>query len=101
MQLLPHRRPGMARCGGCHKSMEQESERMTFRVMAGISAIWAGNTRELKDGTITMPGTKYDVTEDVLGAAAVWLDTNKIEEVIEMKDGRRIILKVEIEDVKE
>lgn len=29
MQLLPCRRPGVALCEQCHKSMEQESERMT------------------------------------------------------------------------
>lgn len=72
---------------------------MTFRVMAGLSAIWAGNTRELKDGTISMPGTKYDVTEDVLAAAATWLMQNGIEEVMETKNGSRIVLKVEIEKV--
>ena len=71
---------------------------MTFRVMAGWSAIWAGNARELKDGTITMPGTKHDVTEDVLAAAATWLDANKIEWVAEMEGGRKLILKVEIEE---
>ena len=32
---------------------------MTFRVMAGISAIWAGNTRELKDGAFVMTGPYY------------------------------------------
>ena len=74
---------------------------MTFRVMAGLSAIWAGNTRVLKDGAITMPGVKYNVTEDVLTAAAMWLDANKIEHVIETRNGRKIVLKVEIEEVKE
>lgn len=73
---------------------------MTFRVMAGLTKIWAGNARELKDGLITMSGTKYDVTEDVLAAAATWL-TNKGEWVAEMKNGCRITLKVEIEEVKE
>lgn len=71
---------------------------MTLRIMCGWSAIWAGNARELKDGTVTMTGKKYDVTNDVLAAAALWLDSQKIEEVIEMKNGRRIILKVEIEE---
>ncbi len=71
---------------------------MTLRVMAGWSAIWAGNARELKDGTISMPGKKYDVTNDVLAAAATWLDANKIEEVFKMKDGRNLVLKVEIEE---
>lgn len=70
---------------------------MTFRVMAGLSAIWAGNARELKDGTITMSGAKYNVTEDVLAAAATWLDANKMEEVFIEPSGRRLILKVEIE----
>ena len=74
---------------------------MTFRVMSGWSAIWAGNARELKDGTVTMTGTKHDVTEDVLTAAAAWLDTHKIEWVAEMKGGCRLILKVEIEEAKE
>ena len=74
---------------------------MTFRVMTGLSAIWAGNTKQLKDGVITMPGVKYNVTEDVLTAAAMWLDANKIEHVIETRNGRKIVLKVEIEDVKE
>lgn len=74
---------------------------MAIRVMAGWSAIWAGNARELKDGTITMPGTKYDVTEDVLAAAATWLIQNGIEMVMKMKDGSRIVLKVEIEEVVE
>ena len=74
---------------------------MTFRVMVGLSAIWAGNTRELKDGTISMPGAKYDVTEDVLAAAATWLIQNGIEEVLETKNGSRLVLKVEIEKVVE
>lgn len=74
---------------------------MTIRVMAGFSAIWAGNGKELKDGTITMSGAKYDVTEDVLAAAATWLIQNGIEEVMETKAGSRIVLKVEIEEVKE
>lgn len=74
---------------------------MTFRVMAGLTAIWAGNIRVLKDGAITMPGVKYNVTEDVLAAAAMWLDANKIEEIVELKDGRKLTLKVEIEDVRE
>ena len=74
---------------------------MTFRVMAGWSAIWAGKARELKDGTVIMTGTKYDVTQDVLAAAALWLDTHKIEQVLEMESGRKLILKVEIEEAKE
>ena len=72
---------------------------MTFRVMAGISAIWAGKARELKDGTITMTGTKYDVTDDVLAAAATWLAENAIAlEWAGVLGGRKIILKVEIEE---
>ena len=71
---------------------------MTFRVMAGMSAIWAGKARERKDGTITMPGKKYDVTEDVLAAAATWLAENAIEWVATLKSGRRFILKVEMEE---
>ena len=71
---------------------------MTLRVMAGWSAIWAGNARELKDGTVTMPGTKYDVTDDVLAAAITWLVEKNIEWVAEMESGRRYILKVEIEE---
>lgn len=74
---------------------------MTFRVMAGLTAIWAGNARELKDGTISMPGAKYNVTEDVLAAAATWLIQNGIEEVLETKNGSRLVLKVEIEEVVE
>ena len=71
---------------------------MTFRVMAGLSAIWAGNARELKDGTVTMPGTKYDVTDDVLTASTTWLAEKGIEYVVVTKSGRRFILKVEIEE---
>ena len=71
---------------------------MTFRVMCGWSAIWAGNAKELKDGTITMTGAKHNVTEDVLVAAADWLNTHKIEWVMEMESGRKMILKVEIEE---
>ena len=74
---------------------------MTFRVMAGLSAIWAGDTRELKDGLITMPGTKHNVTEDVLAAATTWLAEKGIEWVAVLESGRKLILKVEIEDVKE
>lgn len=74
---------------------------MTFRVMAGLTAIWAGNARELKNGTITMPGTKHDVTDDVLFAATKWLAEKKIEYVAVLESGRRIILKVEIEKVEE
>lgn len=36
---------------------------MTFRVMCGWSAIWAGNAKELKDGAITMTGAKHNVRE--------------------------------------
>lgn len=71
---------------------------MTFRVMCGWSAIWAGNAKELKDGTITMTGAKHNVTEDVLVAAADWLNTHKIEWVMEMESGRKMILKIEIEE---
>lgn len=71
---------------------------MTFRVMAGFSAIWAGNARELKDGAVSMTGKKYDVTQDVLAAAALWLDMHKIEQVLEMESGRRLVLKVEVEE---
>ena len=74
---------------------------MTLRVMAGISAIWAGNARELKDGTVTMTGKKYDVTEDVLTAATIWLAGEGIERVTVLESGTRVILKVEIEEVKE
>lgn len=74
---------------------------MTLRVMAGFSAIWAGKAKELKDGTVTMPWTKYDVTEDVLAAATAWLAEKNIEWVAVTKSGRRYILKVEIEEVKE
>lgn len=72
---------------------------MTFRVMAGISAIWAGNARELKNGTITMPGTKHNVTEDVLAAATTWLAENGIEWVAVLESGRKLILNVKIEEV--
>lgn len=71
---------------------------MTFRVMAGLSAIWAGKARELKDGTITMPGDKHDVTDDVLVAATTWLAEKGIEYVAVTESGRRFILKVEIEE---
>lgn len=73
---------------------------MTFRVMAGISAIWAGNTKELKDGRIAMTGTKYDVTDDVLLAATVWLFDGG-EYHYKSKSGARFVLKVEKEEVKE
>ena len=74
---------------------------MTFRVMAGLTAIWAGNARELKNGTITMPGTKHNVTEDVLAAATTWLAEKGIEWVAVLKSGTRLVLKVEIEKVEE
>ena len=74
---------------------------MTLRVMAGFSAIWAGNAKENKDGTVTMPGEKYDVTEDVLAAATAWLAEKNIEWVAVTESGRKFILKVEIEEVKE
>lgn len=67
---------------------------MTFRVMAGLTAIWAGNARELKDGRIAMTGTKYDVTDDVLLAATVWLFDNG-EYHYESKNGHKYVLKVE------
>ncbi len=74
---------------------------MTFRVMAGFSAIWAGNARELKDGTITMPGTKHNVTEDVLAAATTWLAEKGIEWVAVLESGRKLILNVKIEEAAE
>lgn len=74
---------------------------MTFHVMAGLTAIWAGNTRELKDGGFTMSGKKYDVTEDVLLAATKWLAEKGIEWGVVLESGRKITLKVEIEGVKE
>ena len=73
---------------------------MTFRVMAGLTAIWAGNARELKDGVITMTGTKHNVTEDVLFAATKWLAEKNIEYNVVLDSGRRITLKVEIEEAK-
>ena len=74
---------------------------MTFRVMPGFSAIWAGNARELKDGAIVMTGKKHDVTDDVLTAAAIWLTEKNIEHVMVLESGRKVILKVEIEEAKE
>ena len=68
---------------------------MTFRVMAGFSAIWAGNTRELKDGALVMPGKRYDVTDDVLAAAAIWL-ADKGSMSIVTEGGRTITLKAEV-----
>lgn len=69
---------------------------MTLHVGAGFSAIWAGNVR---NGTFY--GKKEDVTTDVLNAAAIWLADTGSEWIVELKDGRRIILKTEIEKVKE
>ena len=73
---------------------------MTFRVMAGLTAIWAGNTRDLKDGALVMTGKKYDVTDDVLAAAAIWLADKDAHSIV-TENGRRITLTVEIEEVKE
>lgn len=69
---------------------------MTLHVGAGFSAIWAGN---VKNGAFY--GKKTDVTIDALNAAAIWLAEKNSEWIVEMKDGRRIILKTEIEKVKE
>lgn len=74
---------------------------MTFRVMAGFSAIWAGNAREIKDGTFVMTGTKHNVTEDVLDAATKWLAEKGIERVTVLESGTRVTLKVEIEEAAE
>ena len=74
---------------------------MTFRVMAGLTAIWAGNTRELKDGALVMTGTKHDVTDDVLFAATKWLAEKGIEWNAVTESGRKFTLKVEIEEAKE
>ena len=74
---------------------------MTFRVMAGFSSIWAGNARELKDGSVTMPGKRYNVTEDVLAAATEWLIDKNIEWVCVMESGRKYILNVRVEEAKE
>ena len=74
---------------------------MTFRVMAGLSAIWAGNARELKDNRFVMTGTKHDVTDDVLFAATAWLSEKGIEYNVVTESGRKVILKVEIEEAKE
>ena len=73
---------------------------MTFRVMAGLTAIWAGNTRELKDGAFVMSGKKYDVTDDVLLAATVWLFENEENQewVYESKSGKYVL---KVEKVKE
>ncbi len=71
---------------------------MTFRVLAGLSAIWAGTVRELRDGTFVMVGTKHNVTEDVLAAATKWLAEKNIEWGIVLESGRKITLKVEIEE---
>ena len=71
---------------------------MTFRVMAGISAIWAGDTRELKDGALIMTGKKYNVTDDVLAAAAIWLADKDAHSIV-TENGRRITITVEIEKV--
>ena len=74
---------------------------MTFRVMAGLTAIWAGNTRELEDETFVMTGKKYDVTDDVLFAATKWLAERGMEWNAVMESGRKFTLKVEIEEAKE
>ena len=74
---------------------------MTFRVMAGSTAIWAGNTRELKDGAFVMNGTKYDVTEDALLAVTKWLAEKNMVYGVVLESGRKITLKVEIEEAKE
>ena len=70
---------------------------MTFRVMAGLTAIWAGNTKELKDGALVMTGKKHDVTDDVLLAATVWLAENEPEHEwpYETENGHKFVLKVE------
>ena len=73
---------------------------MTFRVMAGLTAIWAGNTRKLKDGACVMTGKKYDVTDDVLAAAAIWLADKDAHSIV-TENERRITLTVEIEEVNE
>ena len=73
---------------------------MTFRVMAGFSAIWAGKARELKDGSITMPGERHEVTEDVLAAAAIWLDGRQEDYIVCLPD-RKITLKTITEYRKE
>ena len=69
--------------------------------MAGLTAIWAGNARELKDGAIIMTGTKHNVTDDVLFAATKWLAENGIEWNAVTESGRKYTLKVEIEEAKE
>ena len=74
---------------------------MTFHVMAGLSAIWAGNARELKDGAFVMTGKKYNVTDDVLFAATKWLAENGMEWGVVLESGRKITLKVEIEEADE
>ena len=73
---------------------------MTFRVMAGITAIWAGNVRTLKDGSVVMSGKKYNVTDDVLAAAAIWLTDNDAHSIV-IGDGRKITLKVEVKEEEE
>ena len=73
---------------------------MTFRVMAGFSAIWAGKARDHKDGSITMPGERHDVTDDVLAAAAIWLADKDAHSIV-TEGGRRITLKVEVEEAEE
>ena len=73
---------------------------MTFRVMAGITAIWAGNVRTLKDGSVVMSGKKYNVTDDVLAAAAIWLTDNDARSIV-IGDGRKITLKVEVKEEEE
>ena len=74
---------------------------MTFRVMAGLTAIWAGNARELEDGTFVMTGKKYDVTDDVLFAATKWLAERGLEWNAVTESDRKFTLKVEIEEAKE
>ena len=70
---------------------------MTFRVMAGLTAIWAGNAKEIKDGRIVMQGIKHDVTDDVLLAATVWLFENEENQEwrYESKTAGKFVLKVE------
>lgn len=73
---------------------------MTFHVMSGFSAIWAGKTRKLKDGSVIMPGERHDVTDDVLAAAAIWLDGRQEDYIVCLPD-RKITLKTITEYRKE
>ena len=70
-----------------------------FHVGCGIFGIYAGRVHTYKDGHQEFKGEKYEVTEDCVKSVIAYLLTKNMESDVYLhKDGRKLRLKVEVEE---